>query len=178
VTTLSGSRGDSFLEDLRRGAPSSFEAFFDTYAPRALAIARTWTHAESSAEDIVQDAFLRVLARLPDSDIERFEPWFWQVVHNCAVDFFRKERRWRRENPIHSEPSTELDSDDRVMVALAVRGLPPQLRAAVTLRYLADLSEADAAQILGWRIGTLKSRLHRARLQLARALQLADGSEE
>jgi RNA polymerase sigma-70 factor (ECF subfamily) len=66
---------------------------------------------------------------------------------------------------------------DRVALVVALRTLPAQHRRAVVLHYLADLSVTEIAVDTGAAVGTVKSWLHRGRVQLAEALQIHEGVE-
>jgi DNA-directed RNA polymerase specialized sigma subunit len=90
---------------------------------------------------------------------EHLDAWVLRIVTNLAIDALAK--------PHHRElRSTGVSAEDavvlRVTLAQALRALPARQRDAVVLRYLVDMSEADAAAALGIAPGTLKSHLHRA----------------
>ncbi len=105
----------------------------------------------------------------------RFDRWFFRIMHNSFVDRVRRDRRRKvfsleevagtlaAEQPDPSEIAEgELDGP----VLRALLALPPDARAVVALVDLQDLSYEDAAEILCCPLGTVRSRLHRARLAL------------
>jgi RNA polymerase sigma-70 factor, ECF subfamily len=164
------------------------------YAP-AFRTACLILHSRHDAEEAVQDAFLRAWrfrAAVPAG--EGVRPWLYRVVVNACLSKLRAERR-------RSAGTTELadidDSDparrlaDRAGVQLdpelavvaneahrtvlqALTTLPEPLRVVVALRYYAQLSEKEIATVIHRRPGTVKSRLHDARVRLAADVRLAE----
>jgi RNA polymerase sigma-70 factor (ECF subfamily) len=130
----------------------------------------------ADAEDAVQEAFIRAFYALARFRQESpFKPWLLAIVANAARNKLRSAGRQprlrdrlaldRALGPVHAVPSAEsaaLDADQRRSLADAVDGLPDKARLVVTCRYLLELSEAETAQVLGWPVGTVKSRLSRA----------------
>jgi len=130
----------------------------------------------ADAEDAVQEAFIRAFYALTRFRQESsFKPWLLAIVANAARNKLRSAGRQprlrdrlaldRAIGPVQAVPSAEsaaLDADQRRSLADAVDGLPDKARLVVTCRYLLELSEAETAQVLGWPVGTVKSRLSRA----------------
>ena len=142
----------------------------------------------ADAEDVVQDAFVRAFYGLDQFRIESpFKPWLLTIVANAARNRLRTSARQPRLRDrlardrsvglLHLVPSAEaiaLSTDERRDLVAAIDALPTPARLVVTCRYLLELSEAETAQILGWPVGTVKSRLSRA-LQTLRAALARDG---
>jgi RNA polymerase sigma-70 factor (ECF subfamily) len=130
----------------------------------------------ADAEDAVQEAFIRAFYALSRFRRESpFKPWLLAIVANAARNKRRSSGQQprladrlsddRALRPAHAVPSAEsaaLDADERRSLANAVDRLPSKARLVVTCRYLLELSEAETAQVLGWPLGTVKSRLSRA----------------
>ncbi len=130
----------------------------------------------ADAEDAVQEAFVRAfyaLGRFRQGS--PFKPWLLAIVVNAARNKARSsgQRPRLRERlsgdravgPLHivaSAESTALRADERRSLVEAIDALPANARLVVTCRYLLELSETETAQMLGWPIGTVKSRLSRA----------------
>lgn len=132
-------------------------------------IARLTTGSNAIAEDLVQDAFADLYRRFdtvqaPDAYLRR------AVTSRCTSWVRRRvtERRHLERQP--PEETVQFSDPNTIAVSKAVAGLPVRQRAAVVLRYFADLPEADIAAALGCRPGTVKSLLARARHQLAKEL--------
>jgi RNA polymerase sigma-70 factor (ECF subfamily) len=152
-----------------------FEEFFvDHYrvVERAVALA---IGDHNRAEEMTQEAFARAYQRWPSiSRMDRPVAWLFVVALNA------ERKRWRRE---HDAPELETvavgaDHAGAVVTAVALRGaivrLPPRQRAAIVLRYLADLSIAEVAQALGVADGTVKATIHQA----LRNLRIDVGTEQ
>jgi len=142
------------------------------------------------AQEVVQEAYLRVW-RFRDS-IPRGDgrdAWLYRVVVNATISRLRADKRWRRrsdDGELTSLPAPEQDGPahqaehgalaDRVLAALAA--LPETLRIPVVLRYYAGLSEREIATAIRRRPGTVKSRLHQARVRLSADPALAAWADE
>lgn len=129
------------------------------------------------AEESVAEAFARALARWRAvRSMHARTGWVYTVAMNVARDSWRKvraERRWADSAslcPPHPAPD---EPDDTLWRAVAA--LSPQMRAAIALRYVADLPESEIARVMGIARGTVAATLHRARVQLASVL---DAPEE
>ena len=132
------------------------------------------------AQDVVQEAFCRALARW--GTVAAYDDpvaWIRRVAWNLAVSKWRRTktalsflRKQRREEAQVDGPSAE-----RVALVAALATLPETQRRAMVLRYLADLPVAEIADREGVPEGTVKSWLHRARTALAEQLQTSDHEE-
>jgi RNA polymerase sigma-70 factor (sigma-E family) len=135
------------------------------HSGEALRLAYLLTGDASLAEDLVQDAFVRLAGRLLHlRDPGGFHAYLRKTIVNLARSHFRRravERRFleRQSEPLATEP-TELSERDRTRRALAA--LPLRQRTAVVLRYFEDLSEAQTADLMGCRPGAVKSLVSRA----------------
>jgi len=133
----------------------------------------------AEAEDAVQEAFARVLAS-PRSFVaaDDSERWLRVVALNVARTRYR--RRWLFDRLVRAgriEPAPAAVpglSADRVALLAALRRLAPPTREAVVLHYLADLPVGEVAATLDVPVGTVKARLARGRIALARFLTDAD----
>jgi RNA polymerase sigma-70 factor (ECF subfamily) len=132
---------------------------------------------EASADDVTQDAFVRVYRFLPCYRGEsKFSTWLFSITRNCALDELRRAGRRRRlaehlEGPAGREPP---DSSLRLEVLDALATLPVELREPVVLIDMFGVTYAEVARMLGVPVGTIKSRVHRARERLARHLAPAE----
>lgn len=130
-----------------------------------------YTGDAAQAQDVVQEAFCRALQRW-DWLVEYDDPvaWVRRVAWNLATSRWRQLRRHhaflRRQREQHIPPP----SPDHVALTTALATLPENLRRAVVMHYLADMSVAEIAQHDGVADGTVKSWLHRGRAALAAAM--------
>jgi RNA polymerase sigma-70 factor (sigma-E family) len=139
-----------------------FEAVYRTAYRRMLRVAHLLTGDDGVAEEIVQDSFVALYGRF--GTVAEPEGYLYRsVVNGCRSRHRRKEpsEKLRRLRVVTEIAPPEVDETWRALAALSDRR-----RAAVVLRYYADLSEADIAVALGCSRGTVKSLIHRALAQL------------
>jgi len=167
---------------LLQGDQHGLDALVERHELRALRLAHHITRDPESAKDIVADSFLTVVEQIGRSDPDRpFEPWFFRIVTNRAISAARwASRRQRllaliapRTEPADPEAAAVRNETQRAL-AQVIRSLPPKERAALALRYYLDLDERGIAAMLGWPIGTVKTRLHRGRARLRQRLEADD----
>jgi RNA polymerase sigma factor (sigma-70 family) len=141
--------------------------------------ARTFVRDAAAADDLVQDTLERAISRwhLRRSDDET-RPWLFTILHNLAVNHLRRSARRGRELSLDDAgesdvavPPTQEDALRHEEVLVAVGQLPDDQRSVLLLVSIEDVSYAEAARILGIPIGTVMSRLARARARLLRLLQ-------
>lgn len=175
------------LQDRRR----ALEALVRTHGANALAVARQFAATDADAEDIVQDALLQAWRRWDTfrGDAAR-STWLHTIVTRVGLKRLAKRRRRQRLAPTFSAVSPFGDrqvidlpdrrggaSIDRILdgealaqMRTAMLRLPAPWRAALVLRDVAGLEAEDAAHALGIGVATLKTRLHRGRLALRKAM--------
>lgn len=163
------------VEAVRRGSAAGLEFLMAEHEVRALRVAYAITGNRASADDVVAEAFLKAYRHIDRFEPgRRFGPWFLKIVTNEALQLTRRAKRAERIHALigrqQSRPPDPVElaetNEVRGRVIAAVRDLPAKERAAVTLRYLLDMDEKTVAETLGWPLGTLKTRLHRARARL------------
>lgn len=127
------------------------------------------------AQDVVQEAFCRALARWPV--IARYDDpvaWVRRVAWNLATSRWRRVRTARRVLRQQRVVHVDGPDPDRVALVAALGTLPPTQRRAIVLHYLADLPIDEIAEREHAAIGTVKSWLHRGRAALAAQLGQPD----
>ena len=141
--------------------------------------ARTFVRDAAAADDLVQDTLERAISRWHQrrSDGET-RTWLFTILHNLAVNHLRRAARRGREVPLDDAgesdvavPSTQEDALRRDDILGAVGRLPDEQRSVLLLVSIEDVSYAEAARILDIPIGTVMSRLARARAQLQKLLE-------
>jgi RNA polymerase sigma-70 factor (ECF subfamily) len=169
---------DATLECLRRGDPRAFDTLYRAYRPRVVAIVRRVLRDPMEAEDVAQEIFLSVLKSVQRFDGRaRISTWLYRVALNRALNRLRDlVRRERLRSP--STESMRVVTDEIVdqversnQVRRAVDFLGPERRLLVTLRDIEGRSYDEIARIARLPAGTVKSRLHRARAELAERLK-------
>lgn len=137
-----------------------------------------------AAEDIVQDAFLRAFRAFDGWRGEVAKAWLLAIVRNTFFDWVKANRReaaYAETEDLNCDPETPesllLQARDIAMLRTTVERLPEPFREALVLRELEELSYKEIALITAVPIGTVMSRLARARQMLAVLLLPDDGSE-
>lgn len=122
---------------------------------------------ENGAEDLVQDAFVRALDKWrPDGAAEAFRAWAQTTMVRLSVSRWRRATRERAAYARHGAGDVVQAADPAPEIERALASLTPRQRAAVVLRYYEDLPEAEIAERIGVRTGTVKALLHQARERL------------
>jgi len=168
------------LDVIRRvldGDPESFQRLVERYAGPVMRMIRNVTGDSHACEDIAQEVFLAAYAKLRsfDPDRSRFSTWLFTIARNKSVNAIKKKKplcvadvpeRTDEESPEEAAAGGEL------LAALddALLGLPVDQRTAFVLAEFEQLSYETIAQIEGVRVGTVKSRINRARNRLKEAL--------
>jgi RNA polymerase sigma-70 factor (ECF subfamily) len=159
------------------------------YLDDAYGLARLLARDPTAAEDIVQEAFVRALRGFHTFRGDNPKAWLYAIVRNCFLSWAAgSDRRFERA-PSAAEPLAEVASEDDTpetallrqgeidSVRAAVEAIPEPFREALALRELDELSYREIAEITGAPIGTVMSRLARARQMLLAVLGPASREE-
>lgn len=160
---------------------AGFEQIVLPHLDAAHNLARWLTGDEDDAEDVVQEAFLRAFKAFGGYRGGNGRTWLLAIVRNTCYTWLRENRR--REMATGADEQMEAVASDAVgpegtllrkadaqMLRQAVQSLPHEYREVIVLRELEDLSYKEMADICAVPIGTIMSRLARARQQLQRRL--------
>ena len=162
-----------------------FESLALPHLDAAFNLARWLTGNSHDAQDVVQDAYLRAMRYFESFRGDRFRPWLLQIVrHTCytwlrenrpaeVVSFDTADEQWPEAlAPAADEPhSMALRNADRAQINQAISALPVLYREVLVLRELDDLPYLDIARIADIPVGTVMSRLARARGLMQAALR-------
>jgi RNA polymerase sigma-70 factor, ECF subfamily len=180
---LNTTDGD-LLPGCRGGDEAAWRALVGRYTRKVFGLAYRFTGRADEAEDLTQEVFVKVyqtLHRYREAD-GPFGAWLMAVARNHAIDHYRRgrqERLRRSEDPLLLEtapagdehPIAAIERDERAQLLHAgLRALPPDLRTPLVLCDLQGLSYDEIASTLEVPLGTVKSRINRARLELAKRL--------
>ena len=181
------------IESAAHGDQEAFRQLWETHHAAAMAAALRLCHQHRLAEEITQGAFLLAWRGLPRFQKGYpFRPWLMRILYRHALDVMEKQRTYLQpislDYVVEVEPEVQLGMNSHVeqvdlqeQIALreevqqALAQLSAEQRRVIALRYGADLTEVDIAQILGWPVGTVKSRLNRARERLRELLNDEEG---
>ena len=154
---------------MRDAARVEFERVFRSTYPSVLRTVFVVLHDRGRAEEVTQDAFLRLYERWQGIvRIDHPGAWVRQVAIRLAIKRAKRERTLRVVDQVDETGAKDRLPD--VDLAHAVASLPGQQRAAVALFYLEDRPVDEVAQLLGVSTSTAKQHLHRARTKLAALL--------
>ena len=175
------------IESAAHGDQEAFRHLWETHHAAAMAVALRLCHQRALAEEITQGAFLLAWCGLPRFQKgSPFRPWLMRILFRHALDVMEKQRTYLRPVSLDDaiEPDVPFGRDihmrqadlqeqvaQREEVQQALAQLSAEQRQVIALRYGADLTEADIAQVLGMPVGTVKSRLNRARERLRELLK-------
>ena len=155
------------MERTEARAGGRMAELYRLHAPAAARLAFLMTGDAARAEDLVHDAFVKVIGRFGEiRDPDAFGAYLKRTVINLANSFFRR-RKLEREHlesegrAIRIEPAEEHDPVEREALWRALSVLPTRQRAAIVLRFYEDLSEQQTAEMLGVPVGTVKSTVSR-----------------
>jgi RNA polymerase sigma-70 factor, ECF subfamily len=179
---------EDLMARVREGDARAFELIFDRHSDVAFSLAYRMCGRRTTAEDIVQEAFVslwRSGARY-DSSRGSVRTWVLGVVHNRAIDMFRRETvRTGRDvsddeavGRLPSPESTEREverRDDATLVRGAMDDLPAEQRQVIELAYFGGFSHSQIAEILKLPAGTVKGRMRLGLTKLR--MSLGDPSE-
>jgi RNA polymerase sigma-70 factor (sigma-E family) len=148
---------------VQQGVQSPFDAFYRASNARMVRLAWLLVGSRAVAEDLVHDAFLAVFQRW--ETIDNPGGYLRQTVVNLCLSWQRRRFRERDALAMVSEPPPTGDPAVDTMWD-AIQRLPLHRRAVVILRYWADLPHDEIAELLSCPAGTVRSRLHRALVEL------------
>ena len=166
------------------GSENVFAAVALPHLDAAFNLARWLTGSRADAEDVVQEAMVRALTYFPTYRGGSGRAWILQIVRNTAYGALKARRGERMAgytgldepgaieevpDPTDDPEKALIMSDDLARIDALIAGLPLELRETLVLRELEELSYRDIAQVTSVPIGTVMSRLWRARRMLTRA---------
>ena len=181
---MSGESLEGIVERCRAGEDRAWEQLVDATADDIFRMAVSFTRHRGEAEDLTQEVFLKLWQNLhrylPGSS---FRACAYRVARNLFVDAYRRSREQRKATGVDPEfletlpggedPHTRAVRHQRLELArAALERLPDELSQLIMLRDFADWSYEELAEELELPIGTVKSRLNRARRELAATVAL------
>jgi RNA polymerase sigma-70 factor, ECF subfamily len=157
------------LARARSGDLSAFEELVRSYQGDVWRFAYHLTRDRALADDVTQESFIRAFRFLSSYRGDaKFTSWLFRITRNCGMDALRtRKANALREQPL---PAPVTDPVARAELAAALDAVSEDHREPFLLIEVFGLSYQEAADVLQVKVGTVKSRMHRARLSLARAL--------
>lgn len=176
---------NTLIERARNGDRTAFDALIRKHERRAYQYAFRLTNNADEAADVVADAFVRVYVALTNFKFQSaFSTWLYRILTNCFLDIRKKEKSRSAlsiDSALQSDdgsleiqiedksPSADerVEAEERTQaIEDAVAQLPEYQRAMIVMYHGEDMSYEEIAEALDLPIGTVKSRLNRARLSL------------
>jgi RNA polymerase sigma-70 factor (ECF subfamily) len=171
----------AWIQQARAGDHAAFSRLVETYQVPVYNLAYRMLGSRAEAEDATQETFLRAYAQIHTYRPERkFSTWILSITSHYCVDRLRRRRFiWLStdEEPVRQilrshvegeEPEAiAMEAETRAEIQEMLNQLDPMYRQPLILRYWYDLSYKEIAEVMGITEAAVKTRLHRARLQLA-----------
>jgi len=178
------------VEETLAGNPLSFQLLIERYQERIFALVRHYTKSAVEVEDIAQDTFLKAYRRLETFQRQSsFSTWLYRIAVNTALDFLKRTGRSPVQavedpeltaSPVRGQagsgvaiaaPDASLRKEEIARITREVLGeLPEIFRTVLVLREFEDMPYQQMAEVLGISIGTIESRLFRARARFKEAM--------
>ncbi len=170
-----------WLEQARQGDKAAFGKLIEAYQTPVFNLAYRMLNNAREAEEAAQEAFIRAWTKLDSYNPEhKFSTWLLSITSNYCIDLIRKRRAilLSIDEPLAPHPAlmSEKSKDPEVqveqneqqeLVQSLLQQLPEDYRQAVILRYWYEMSYEEIAQVMNTTVSAIKSRLFRARRQLA-----------
>ncbi|MGB7623723.1 MAG: RNA polymerase sigma factor [Terriglobia bacterium] len=170
-----------------KGDNAAWEEIVRSHTRRVYNFCYRFTGSWQDAEDLTQEVFMRVYKTLKSYNTTEgsFPTWLMSVTRNLLVDHYRKHKKESGDvaleevietvetNPSHAKTAVDqISTNDRIeMVRWGLNKLSPDLREAVVLRDCEEMRYDEIATVLRVPEGTVKSRINRGRIELARILE-------
>jgi RNA polymerase sigma-70 factor, ECF subfamily len=182
---------DRLIERCLEGDQAAWDTIVRQNWRRVFNVAYKFVGKHDEAEDLTQDIFLKIFKALGTFDRRaNFQTWIVSISRNLCIDHYRSVRKERQTiarevdstalQPASAErgPHAAAEHQDlRELLRAALGKLPPPLRTAVVLRDLQELSYQEIADRLSLPEGTVKSRINRGRIELARQIRRIELSQ-
>lgn len=171
----------ALVKRVQEGDISAYNLLVIKYQHRVVEIANRYVNNRSDASDVAQEAFIKAYKAINSfRGDSTFYTWLYRITVNCAKSFFDSNQKHRYNVDVdapdfeaqdtqgvltsHDSPDSILESDElRETILKAFAALPEDLRRAITLREVEGMSYEEIARIMQTPIGTVRSRIFRAR---------------
>ncbi len=167
---------DILLQEIAAGNAEAFSILVHRHSDRFYGLAWRLTSNNQEAEDVVQDAFLKLWSAPEAFDSSKgvkFTTWFYRVVSNVAIDRIRKRKRFWVTDDFDSHASQTqgaeeslVDREQQFLLEQAIQRLPEKQRLALNLCFYEGVSNKEAAEIMGVGVKAIESLLMRAKAKL------------
>ena len=187
VRALAANEGAELIRRCRAGDGAAWEEVVQCYSRRIYNLAYRFTSRADAAEDLTQEVFVRVYRSLNQYDAKQgdLQNWLMRLARNLIIDDYRKRQRTPHDNhaddlsdhtyhlrTANSSAQEEIERRELgAQVQSGIDKLSPDLRTCVILRDIEELSYQEIVTLLQIPEGTVKSRINRGRIELAKILR-------
>lgn len=182
----------NLLQKVLKKDDESERILFEMFYNKVYKTAYLFTKDHYLAQDVVQETFEKAFKQLHRlKNPENAGAWLGSIATNTAIDLMRKKKRWNDsptedvyiESELSKVETNSIDMEiERVFLIKSIRthisNLKEEYKQVIVLRYLYEMKENEIAEALGIKTGTVKSRLHRAKLKLKEMLMNSYEKEE
>ena len=187
---MSGQNNDQIIiERVQRGDKQAYNLLVQKYQSKVLSLISRFVKNQADAADVAQEAFIKAYRALPNFRGESaFYTWLYRIAVNTAKNYIVSQGRKAPANDVDADEAEYYDGSDalkefaspeRLMLSSEIKKvifdtletLPEELRMALTLRELEGMSYEDIANIMECPVGTVRSRIFRAREAIDKVLQ-------
>lgn len=184
---LAANEGAELVRKCRAGDGAAWEEIVHSYSRRIYNLAYRFTSRADAAEDLTQEVFIRIYRSLEQYDAKQgdLQNWLMRLARNLVIDDYRKRQRTPHDNRaddladhtyhLHTSSRSVQQEMERqelgAQVQAGIDKLSPDLRTCVILRDIEELSYQEIVDLLEIPEGTVKSRINRGRIELAKILR-------
>jgi RNA polymerase sigma-70 factor (ECF subfamily) len=173
------------VERCLQGDDDAWELLVSSYGKRIFNLCFRYTYRKDDAEDLTQEIMIRVYQNLKSyrSEAGSFQNWILRVARNLVIDHYRQMRRYPqtggseeletmkiKDTKVLSPQRVAEQSEAAAFLQDGLQSLSPELKEAIILRDLEGMAYHEMADLLNIPEGTVKSRINRGRLELAKLL--------
>ncbi len=176
------------LSEFKEGSNAAMEVLIKRHERRVYTYILLMVHNSHLADDLMQEKFVKAIKSLRGgkySESNRFQSWLLRIAHNLVIDYFRQKSHYREVSNeeygvdlLNTPRFSEMNAEQRMVyerviaeVRMMVDGLPPSQREVVMLRYYADLSFKEIADITNVSINTALGRMRYALINLKKVVK-------
>ncbi len=167
------------LRQVQKGNMVAFSKLVDRYRDRLMNVIGRMLTSKEEAEDIVQEAFLRVYQHRDSFDFKHcFSTWLYTIALNLARNELRKKKKYKfvdifdmQNKEVETAVDAKIPSNLGPVLEAAIESLPEKYKTAFLLRDIEEMPYEEVARILSVPLGTVKSRVNRARSILREKLK-------
>jgi RNA polymerase sigma-70 factor (ECF subfamily) len=168
---------DIWVKQCQRGDRRAFEAIFRLYQPRLRYYVRRLDHSSVNADDLLQDIWMKVIKKIGTlKDVRAFTAWLYRIARNEVMSKARIKDPFVGLSDEHLNQYAQVDEpvfddEDATRIHQALNKLNIHQREILTLSFLEQMPYKQIAELLGIRVGTVKSRVFYAKQSLCKELE-------